>query len=88
MKKNIDTFKEFSDKPVGSTVAIQCEDSGPWTHGTLMSHGDHNHNNRPYKVQLTKTSHVIVRNSTYVKTTTTRAHQYLQEQEKKSMQSD
>ena len=38
---------------VGSTVVTQCEDSGLWTHGTIISHSNHNQN-RSQKVKFTK----------------------------------
>ena len=34
--------------PVGSTVAVKCEDGGLWKLGTVESKGDHNHNDRSY----------------------------------------
>ena len=34
--------------PIGSTVVVQQEDGGPWTHGTIVGKGDHNHHNYSY----------------------------------------
>ena len=30
--KNDDISPVFSNIPIGSAVAVQCEDGGPWTH--------------------------------------------------------
>ena len=71
MTKNNDTLKGSSLIPVGSTIAVQCENSGLWTHGTLISHGDMVYINRSRKEQLTKTKQLIVRNTKHRKTTIT-----------------
>ena len=31
---------------IGSTVVVQWEDGGPWTHSTVVGRGNHNHNSR------------------------------------------
>ena len=54
MTKNSDTFKEFYFILVESIKTIQYDNDGPWTHGTVISHGDHDHKDRLDKVQLTK----------------------------------
>ena len=46
---NNDTSQVFVSIPIGSTVGVQWEDGGPWTHGTIVGRGDHNHYNRSYK---------------------------------------
>ena len=51
-KYDNDTSPVFSDIPIASAVAVQCEDSGPWTHGTVADMGNHNHHDRSYIVQL------------------------------------
>ena len=38
---------------LGSTVAFQQEDGGPWTQGRVLGRGDHNHSNRSYMTQIT-----------------------------------
>ena len=43
-----DTSRMYVSIPIGSTVVVQCEDGGSWTHGTVESKGDHNHNDRSY----------------------------------------
>ena len=44
--KDKDTFKSFVSLPLGSTVAVQCQDEGPWTHGRIEGMGYHNHHGR------------------------------------------
>ena len=41
--------------PVGSTVAVQHVDGGPWTHDTTVGKGDLNHNSKSYTIHITKT---------------------------------
>ena len=43
--KDDNTSKSFNPLPIGSTVAVQCEDGRPWTHGTIEEKGDDNHHN-------------------------------------------
>ena len=55
MTKNNDTFKDPAIIPVGSTVAIQCDNDAPWTHSTVIAHSDVSHNNHLDKVHLVNT---------------------------------
>ena len=48
--QNIDTLRIFVSIPIVSTVAVQWEDGGLWTHGTIIGKGNHNHHNRSYKI--------------------------------------
>ena len=57
-----DTFKKFVSLPIGSTVVVQQEDRGPWTHGTIEDKGNHNHHGRSYKICITKTVRIITHN--------------------------
>ena len=43
MIKNQGTPRNYVSIPTGSTVAVQGEDGGLWTHGTVEGKGDHNH---------------------------------------------
>ena len=52
-KDNNDTSPVFASLPIGSAVAVQCEDGGPWTHGTIVNTSDHNHHDHAYTIQLT-----------------------------------
>ena len=38
--------KIFMSIPIGSSVAVQWEDRGLWTHGTVVGKGNHNHHNK------------------------------------------
>ena len=51
--KNNNTSPVFASLPIGSAVVVQCEDGGPWTHGTIVGTGDHNHHEHAYAIQLT-----------------------------------
>ena len=42
-KKNNDASPIFASIPIGSAVVVQQEDSGLWTHGTVVGTGGHNH---------------------------------------------
>ena len=49
---NNDASQIFASIPIGSTVVVQREDGGPWTHGTIVGKGDHNHHNQSYNIQI------------------------------------
>ena len=55
----IDASPVFPYIPIGSAVAVQQEDSGPWTHGTILGTGNHNHHDRSYTIQLTTNGRCI-----------------------------
>ena len=44
--KNNDTFRNYASFLIGSTVAVQHEDGGMWTHGTVLEREDHNYNKK------------------------------------------
>ena len=52
-KNNNNASPVFALLHIGSAVAVQCEDGGLWTHGTIVDTGDHNHHNHAYTIQLT-----------------------------------
>ena len=52
-KNNNDASPVFASIPIGSAVVVQQEDGRPWTHGTIVGIGDHNHHDRAYTIQLT-----------------------------------
>ena len=82
-KNDNDTSPVFSNIPIGSAVAVQHEDGRPWTHGTVVGMGNHNHHDRSYIIQLTKNARCISRNRWHIKPTTVTADMYLQHQSKK-----
>ena len=61
---------------IESTVEVQHKVGKPWTHGTTVGKGDHNHNNRSYTMCVTKRGQLITRNSKHVKPTWITAEQY------------
>ena len=50
------------------------------THGTTVGAWDHNHNNRSYRIRITRTGCIVTRNSQHIKTTPITAEQYLRDQ--------
>ena len=44
-KNNTGASPVFVSLPIGSAVVVQREDRRPWTHGTVVNTGDHNHHN-------------------------------------------
>ena len=66
-EQGIDTSKNFVSLPIRSTVVVQGEDRGPWTHGTIEDKGDHNYHDRTYKICITKTGRIITGNRQHIK---------------------
>ena len=60
--------------PIGSTVAVEREDSDRWTHGTIVGMGDYNHNNQSYIIRVIKSGRTISSNSKHVKATPIMCH--------------
>ena len=52
-KNNDDASPIFASIPTQSAVAVQQEDGGLWTHGTIVDTGDHNHHDHACIIQLT-----------------------------------
>ena len=48
--KNYDAARNYDLFSLGSTVAVQQEDGGPVTHGTIVAIGSHHHSKRSYTV--------------------------------------
>ena len=48
-------LENFASLLIGSTVVVQCNDGGPWTHGMIEGKGNHNHHDRSYNICITKT---------------------------------
>ena len=61
---------------------VSCSCSSPWTHGTVVGKGNHNHHDRSYVIQLTNNGRCISRNRWHIKPTTVTADAYLQHQSK------
>ena len=62
-EKKYDTTRNNDLFSKGSTVVVQWEDGGPWTHATVVGRGDHNHNNRLYTIRVRKIGCIITRNN-------------------------
>ena len=74
--------------PIGSTVVVQPEDEGPWTHGAVVDKGDYNHHNRSYKIQVTKTGRIITHNRQHIRPTPITAENFLHNQLSKHTKTD
>ena len=61
-KNNNDASPIFASIPIGSAIVVQQEDGGPWTHGTVVNIGDHNHHNCTYIIQLMTNGRRITHN--------------------------
>ena len=55
LNRNLGSLRNYTFIPMGSTVAVQQEDGDKWTHDTIVGKGDHNENNKSYKIHITKT---------------------------------
>ena len=85
---NNDISQIFVSIPIGSTVVVQQEDGGPWTHDTIIGNGDHNHRNRSYKTQVTTTGRIITCNRQHIKPTPITAEDFICYQARKHTKTD
>ena len=88
MTKVKNTSKSFVSLPIGSTVAVQWEDRGLWTHGTIEVKSNHNHHNRSYKIHITKTGKIVICNRQHIKPTLILAEYYFHDQLHKHIKTD
>ena len=82
---NHDTSRNYALISIGSTVAVQWEDSGLWTYATIIWNGDHNHSDRSYTICITKTGWLITK---HVKSTQITDEHYLWDQLDKHIVTD
>ena len=68
---------------VGSTVAMQCEDSEPWTHQVIKEANNSDHSRRSYRTRVTNTGRLLMWNTRHICSTPITREQYLWEQIKK-----
>ena len=73
---------------IQSTVVVQREDRGPWTHGTIIGKGDHNHHNRSYKIHVANTGRIITHNRQHIKPTPITTADFLHYQANKHTRTD
>ena len=86
--KSNDASKSFVSFPIGSTVVVQWEDGGPYTHGSIEAKYDCNHQNRSCKIWITTRGKVVTCNRQHIKPTTISTEHYLQDQLCKQTKSD
>ena len=77
-KSTNDASAIFACIPIGSAVVVQQEDSGLWTHGTIVGMGDHNHHDKLYMMQLTTNGRCITCKRCPIKPTTIMADAHIQ----------
>ena len=77
-KNTNDASSIFPCIPIGSAVAVQQEDGGLWTHGTIVGSGNHNHHDKSYMIQLTTNDRCITCSRYHIKPTTVTADAYIQ----------
>ena len=53
MAKNNDVLQEPISLHTGFIVAIQREDGGPWTHGSIIVYGTKDHSERSNRIYIT-----------------------------------
>ena len=84
---NHDTPKKYASIPIVSIVVVHRRwwRMDPWDN---RRKGNHNHNDRSYTIQVTKTGQLITRNSKHVKPTLITAKQYLCDQLDKHIVTD
>ena len=76
-KNKNDTSVVFPCIPIGSAVVVQQEDDRPWTHGTKVGTGDHNHHDKSYTIQLTINGRCITCNRHHIKPMSVTADAYI-----------
>ena len=64
---------------MGSVVAVEKGDGGPWMWGTMVGHGADYNKGKSNTVQVTETGHNISRINRYVMATPISAEKYLKE---------
>ena len=74
---NNDASQVFVSIPIRKTVAVQWEDGGLWTYGTIVVKGNHNHYNWSYKIQVITTGRIIICNRQHIKPTSITAEDYM-----------
>ena len=57
--KDKDTSKDFVSIHIRTTVVVQWEDWGLWTHGMIEGKGNQNHHDRSYHICITQTGRLV-----------------------------
>ena len=74
---NNDASPVFASILIGSTVVVQQEDGGLWTHGMIVGKGDHNHHDQSYTIQITTTGRRITCNRQHIRLTSITTDNYI-----------
>ena len=77
--KHVNKLSDRSESevlPIGTQVMVQKEDTGPWTHGTIIHHNKAEHNKRSYRIKLPLTGHVVTRNTKHIRKTVIKPWMY------------
>ena len=69
MLKIYDNARNYDLVSIGSTAAVQQEDGGVWTHGTIVGICNHCQKSRSYTIQITTTGCIVAMNSKHIKIT-------------------
>ena len=72
-------FKNTHFFPIGSTVAVQCEDGGPWLHCVIKEANNSGHSGRSFIIRVAKMGRLIMWNTRHICSTSITTEQYLQE---------
>ena len=80
---NNDASQVIAFIPIGSTVVVQWEGRGLWTHGMTNGKGNHNHHNWSHNIQVTTMGRIITCNRQHIKLTLITAEEYIHYQAKK-----
>ena len=67
--KDSDTHKDSFPFPIGSTVPVQHEDDGPWTHGIVKETNGTYHQEQSYIILVMKTGRLIMSNMVHIHST-------------------
>ena len=67
--KDSDTCKDSLSFPLGSTVAMHCEDEGPWIHAVIEEATNNDHRGRSYIIRVTKMDRLIMQNKRLMQST-------------------
>ena len=86
--KNHYTPRNATLPSIGSTVAVQQEDTDRWIHGTIVGKDDYNHNCKSNIMCIAKTGRMITRSGKHVKATLIMAEQYQWDQLSKHIKTD
>ena len=73
---NNDASPVLASIPIGSNVAVQQEDCGPWNR-TIVGKGDHNHHNQSYTIQITTAGRRITCNRQHIRPTSITTDDYI-----------